>query len=135
MGGSSDEYKYETESHIFYIGGSVRPTSKLSCSTMFSYTMGKASSKDLNFNSNPFVLTVDGRTDDYDFKNVNNIDELSDLKYTAWEANAAVSYDITDSLGLNVNYKYQDYNDDQEYVHGDTSGDSQSVSVFVIYRF
>lgn len=135
MGGASDEYSYETEAHTFYVGAFTQLMKKLNLSTGFSYTLGKASSESLSFNTNPFVLTVGGRTDDYDFANVNNIDELSDLKYTAWEASISANYNITDSLGLNVNYKYQDYKDDQEYVYGDTSGESQSVSMFLIYRF
>ena len=102
---------------------------------MFSYTVGRASSDSLNFNANPFVLTVGGRTDDYDFKNVNDIDELSDLKYTAMEASVSAMYAISDTLGLTVNYNYSDYQDDEEYVYGDTSSDSHAVGAFLTFRF
>ena len=109
---------------------------------MFSYTFGKAGSDSLNFDSDPFVIITGAGTtndpyryDDYSFKNVNDIDELSDLEYTTWEASATATYNITDALGLSVNYKYQDYQDDQEYVYGDTSGKTQSIAGFLTFRF
>lgn len=102
---------------------------------MFSYTVGEASSTSLGFTTNPFVLTVNGRTDDYDFKNVNDIDKLSDLKYTAISAEASATYAVTDSLDLTANYNYTDYQDDQEYVYGDTSSDSHTVGAFLTFRF
>lgn len=102
---------------------------------MFSYTVGKASSDNLNFNSNPFVLTVNDRTDDYDFSNVNNIDELSNLSYTALGVELSAGYAITDSLSLSVNYNYSDYQDNEEYVYGDTSGETQAISTFLTFRF
>ena len=135
LGGANDDYGYETEAHTFYVGASTRPISKLSLASMFSYTVGKASSDNLHFNSNPFVLTVNGRTDDYDFANVNNIDELSDLKYTAMGVELSATYAITDNLDLTANYIYSDYQDDEEYVYGDTSGETQAIAAFVTFRF
>lgn len=102
---------------------------------MFSYTLGKASSNGLNFSSNPFILSVNGREDDYDFSNVNDIDKLSDLDYMSWEVSLAADYSITKQLGLTATYTYSDYQDDQEYVYGDTSGDCQAIAAFLTWKF
>lgn len=117
------------------MGASTRPISKLSLASMFSYTTGKASSDNLHFNSNPFVLTVGGRTDDYDFTNVNDIDELSDLNYTVTGIELSANYAITDNLDITANYTYSDYQDNEEYVYGDTSGETQAIAAFLTFRF
>lgn len=135
MGGQDDNYEYETKAHTFYVGANANPMPKLDLSGVFSYTKGKANIEDLGFSSDPFDLTVNGRTDDYSFTYINGSDDYSDLEYIMWEFELAGNYSFTDQLGLTVNWLYSEYSDHEEYVYGDLDGKAWSWSTFLTYRF
>lgn len=135
MGGQSDNYEYETEAHTFYVGANAKPIPKLDLSGVFSFTKGTANIHDLGFSSDPFTLTVDGRTDDYSFTYINGTEEYSDLEYIMWELELTGNYSITDQLGLTVNWLYSEYQDQEEYVYGELDGKLWMLSSFVTYRF
>ncbi|OPL11922.1 MAG: hypothetical protein AVO38_15285 [delta proteobacterium ML8_D] len=135
MGGQSDNYEYETEAHTFYVGANAKPIPKLDLSGVFSFTKGTANIHDLGFSSDPFTLTVEGRTDDYSFAYINGTEEYSDLEYIMWELELTGNYSITDQLGLTVNWLYSEYQDQEEYVYGELDGKLWMLSSFVTYRF
>jgi hypothetical protein len=135
LGGQDDNYEYETEAHTFYVGANANPIPKLDLSGVFSFTKGTANIHDLDFNGDPFTLTVNGRTDDYSFTYINGSEEYSDLEYIMWELELTGNYSITDQLGLAVNWLYSEYQDQEEYVYGELDGKAWSLSSFVTYRF
>ncbi len=138
MGGQDDNYEYETEAHTFYVGANVNLIPKRwDASGVFSFTKGTANIHDLGFtsSSDPFPLTVAGRTDDYSFTYINGSEEYSDLEYIMWELELTTNITITDQLGLTFTGLYSDYNDQEEYVYGELDGKVFSVSGFMTYRF
>ena len=136
MGGQSDSYEYETEAHTFYVGANANLIPKRwDVSGVFSFTKGTANMHDIDFSSDPFVLTVDGRTDDYSFTYINGSNEYSDLEYIMWEFELTTNISITDQLGLTFTGLYSDYNDQEEYVYGELDGKLFRLAGFVTYRF
>lgn len=136
MGGQSDSYEYETEAHTVYVGANANLIPKRwDVSALYSFTKGTANIHDLGFTSDPFVLSVDGRTDDYSFTYINGSNEYSNLEYIMWEFELTTNVSITDQLGLTVVGRYSDYNDQEEYVYGELDGSLFTLSGFVTYRF
>jgi hypothetical protein len=136
LGGQDDNYEYETEAHTFYVGANANLIPKRwDVSGVFSFTKGTANIHDLDFDGDPFTLTVEGRTDDYSFTYINGSEKYSDLEYIMWELELTTNISITDQLGLTVSWLYSDYNDQEEYVYGELDGKTYSVSGFVTYRF
>ena len=136
---------YETTAHTFYISTFAQVLPKLDLSAMFSYTLGKGEIDDLSYDGDTFQVDTYGpnmaalgqppRLDDYSFTNINGSEDYSDLDYTMWELELSGSYSLTDALGLTVTYWYSDYEDDEEYVYGDLTGDAYSLMGYVTYRF
>ena len=135
MGGQCTDTEYKTEAHTFYTSASANVMPRLDLSAMFSYTMGTGDMEGLSFASDPFIVGVAGRTDDYSFTYVNGSDAYSDLDYTMLELELSAGYSITDSLGLTVSYWYSKFQDDGEYVYGDLDGNAYTLMGYVTYRF
>lgn len=127
--------KYKTKAHTVYLGANARPIHKLDFSGTVSYSHGKASMNNFAVPNDPFTLSVQGRTDDYSFSYLSNMQKYSELDYSQWEVELSGAYDITEQLGINVVGRASVYTDNQEYVYGDLNGEVYSVSTFLTYRF
>jgi len=127
---------YETEAHTLYLNANAQLTGKLSLSGGFYYTTATAEIDELYFATNEnTIVAPGGRTDDYDVRYINGSEAYSKIDYDSWEVELRAGYDVTESLGLNLVYWYADVDDDAEYVYGDLSGSTYSVTGYVSYRF
>ena len=116
------------------------PIPKLTLNAGGSYSLAKSKMHDVNFASDEHT---DGyRLDNgglwkgtYDVANANGMEAFSELDYKVIDVNIGATYNISEKVGLSVNYNYSDVDSGEEYVYGDESGANQAVMGFVTYRF
>jgi len=136
---------YETTAHTFMIGANWAILPELGFSANGSYTLGEGSIEDFHFSS--MYPTGDVKLDYnvstlnpnmpylYDVAYLNSMDSYSDLDFAELEFTAGVNYRLNKNVGLGLNYFYNDFEDDEEYVYGDQSVTLQSLMGSMTYRF
>lgn len=136
---------YETEAHTLFFRADLTLLPNLGLSANASYTTGTGSIEDFHFGS--MYPTGDLKLDYnvstlnpnmpylYDVAYLNGIDDYSDVDFSEFAFTASVNYRLNKNVGLGLNYYYNDYDDQEEYVYGDQSVTIQSLMGFVTYRF
>ncbi len=72
---------------------------------------------------------------EYNPANMNDMESYSDLEYSILNINIGVNYAISSRIGLTLNYTFEDVDDDEAYVYGDTDGTMQSLMGYMTFRF
>ncbi len=134
----------ETDVNTFMASVNWQVNSKFSLNLGMAYSMADMEMQDVRFGSESFTEGVTfpdlgGATStwagEYDPANTNDIESYSDLEYDIININVGASYAITDTIGLTVNYVYEDVESDEKYVYGDEDGDYQSLMTYLTVRF
>jgi len=136
---------YETDAHTFFLGADITLLPNLGLNANGSYTFGEGSIEDFHLESmNPTGdLKLDYNVSTlnpnmpylYDVAYLNGMDNYSDLEFSELAFTAGVNYRLNKNVGLGLNYYYNDYDDEEEYVYGDQSVTLQSLMGSVTYRF
>jgi len=132
-----------TDVNTFMASANYQVNSKFAVNFGLAYSMAEMEMDDVKFGSVSFqdgVYFPDlGETTtwggEYDPANTNRMEHYSNLEYDIWNINIGASYAITDTIGLTVNYTYEDVDNDQSYVYGDEDGDFQSLVTYLTVQF
>ena len=132
----------DTDVNTFMASVNWQVNTKFSVNLGMAYSMADMEMEDVSFASSSFTnvesaaagghATWEG---EYDPANTNEMESYSDLEYEIWNFNLGATYAITDTIGLTVNYVYEDVDDDQSYVYGDEDGTYQSLMTYLTIQF
>ena len=134
----------ETDVNTFMASVNWQVNTKFSMNFGLAYSLANMEMQDVRFGSESFVegvsfpdlggiTTTWGR--EYDPANTNHVESYSDLDYDIININVGATYAITDTIGLTVDYVYEDVSSDEDYVYGDEDGDYQSLMTYLTVRF
>ncbi|MEA3547594.1 MAG: MtrB/PioB family outer membrane beta-barrel protein [Thermodesulfobacteriota bacterium] len=133
----------ETDVNTFMASVNWQVNTKFSMNFGLAYSLAEMEMQDVKLGSVSFVEGVTfpdlGATTtwggEYDPANTNDIESYSDLEYDVININIGATYAITDTIGLTVDYVYEDVSSDEDYVYGDEDGDYQSLMTYLTVRF
>ena len=132
----------ETDVNTFMASVNWQFNSKFSMNFGMAYSMAEMEMQDVSFASSSFTNVESAAAGghatwfgEYDPVNTNQIENYSDLEYDIINVNIGASYFFTDTIGLTVNYVYEDVESDESYVYGDEDGDYQSLMTYLTVRF
>jgi predicted porin len=124
--------EYNTEVHTLLLNADFEATDKLTFNGGIVYNWGKAEMDNL---SATYFEGKEPATFGYDHAVAfSTIEDNTDLKIEETEYYIGCIYDFGESLSLNINASYTDYNDDDPYLY-DTDGDLLLVNAGLTYRF
>jgi predicted porin len=138
---------YTTEYHAITLALDFQPTQKLNLTGSISYTYSDAGFDNVHFDNilpklksmNPTApqnyawgaFTMDW-PDGY--PSFDEMDDFSDLKMETLEVDLGASYEITKNLSVDVNFSYQDFNDEEYYIY-DGDGSVYFIGANIRYTF
>ena len=133
----------ETDVNTFMAAVNWQFNTRFSMNLGMAYSIANMEMQDVKFGSESFQEGVTfpdlGATTtwggEYNPDNTNDVESYSDLEYDVININIGATYAITDTIGLTVDYVYEDVSSDEDYVYGDEDGDYQSLMTYLTVRF
>ncbi|NIA19870.1 MAG: hypothetical protein GWP07_05515 [Xanthomonadaceae bacterium] len=126
------DMEYNTEVHTLLFSADFEATDKLKFNGGVVFTRGEAEMDNL---SSTYFEGKEPASFGYDHALAFSvIEDNTDLDIEETEYYIGCIYDFNESLSVNINASYTDYNDDDPYLY-DTDGDLLLVNAGVTYRF